>query len=82
MKKHKYYSQLTPKQKDKASNLYLDVRLNLLGLDSGLRRAILMGIGIERIINIKEELRGEKMFYYDKADCYVPLNFAELIKNN
>lgn len=80
--KHKYFSQLTPKQQDEASNLYLYARLNLLGVEAGLRRAILSGIDFDKIISIKEEIRRQKMFYFDKACCYVPLKFNELIKNN
>lgn len=81
MKKHKYFSQLTPKQKDKASNLYLYARLNLLGINSELRNSIFSGIDFNKIIKIKEEIHDQKMFYLEKTDCYIPLRFNELINN-
>lgn len=81
MKKHKYFSQLTPKQKDKASRLYLYARLNLLGINSVLRRSILLGIDFDKIISIKDEIVGQKMFYFEKTRCYVPVKFNELVNN-
>lgn len=81
MIKLKYFSQLTPKQKDKASRLYLYARLNLLGIDSGLRNSILSGIDFNKIIKIKEEIHDQKMFYLEKTDCYILLRFNELINN-
>lgn len=81
MKKHKYFSQLTAKQKDRASNLYLYARLNLLGIDAGLRKSILSGVDFDKIIMIKEEIHNQKMFYFEKTDCYVPVRFNELINN-
>lgn len=81
MKKYKYFSQLTPNQKDKASRLYLYARLNLLGIDSELRNSILSGIDFNKIIKIKKEIHDQKMFYFEKTDCYIPLRFNELINN-
>lgn len=81
MKKHKYFSQLTAKQKDRASNLYLYARLNLLGIEAELRKAILLGVDFDKIIKIKEEIHNQKMFYFEKTDCYVPVRFNELITN-
>ena len=82
MKKYKYFSQLTPKQKDKAQRFYLRAKLNLLDLDNGLQTAIISSMDIDKICAICEQLRGTKLFYYDKLGVYIPLNISELLKAN
>lgn len=78
----KYFSQLTPKQKDRAQRFYLRAKLNLLGLDSGFQKAIISGLEIERIVEIYDQLQGQKMFYYSNKIGFVPLNIRELLQTN
>lgn len=79
-KKHKYFSQLTPKQKDKASGLFLRMKLNILNLPTDLANGIIQGLELDCIFKIKSLIEGNKMFYYDKLDCYIPLNIGKLLK--
>lgn len=78
----KYFSQLTPKQKDKAQRFYLRAKLNLLGLESGLQKAILSAMDFEKIISIYDQLQGQKMCYYKDKDLFFPLNIKELLQTN
>ena len=78
----KYFSQLTAKQKDRAQRFYLRAKLNLLGLDSGLQRAILSGIDFEKIVSIYDQLQGQKMCYYKDKDLYFTLRIKELLQTN
>lgn len=82
MIKLKYFSQLTPKQKDKAQRFYLRAKLNLLGLDSGLQNAILSAMDLEKIISIYDQLQGQKMCYYKDKDLFFPLRIKELLQTN
>lgn len=78
----KYFSQLTPKQKDKAQRFYLRAKLNLLGLDSGLQNAILSAMDLEKIVSIYDQLQGQKMCYYKDKDLFFPLRIKELLQTN
>lgn len=77
--KIKYFSQLTPKQKDNANRFFLRAKYNVLDLPESLAKSILSNIEIDKIFKIYDLLRGQKLVYVEKLKCYIPINIKKLI---
>lgn len=78
----RYFSSLTPIQKDKTIYLIVKAKLGLLGLSPGLSKSI-MSTMLDELIQtretIEEKIKSQKCFKHEGV--YYPLNVAELIKN-
>ena len=79
----KYFSQLTPQQKqDTVINIRI-IRNGLENLPKNLAIEILknkdLDLVIKEIDNISKELHKKKMFVYKPLKCYIPVNGTVLI---
>ena len=70
----RYFSSLTPAQKDAAENMVSDMVSGLYGLGAGLRRAIALTTERPRI-----QLQGHKMFYVDTLKTWLPLKLQDIL---
>ena len=78
----RYFSSLTPIQKDRTVYLIVKAKLGLLGLSEGLARAI-MGNMTDELIQtrqlVDEQVKKQKCFFHQGV--YYPLNVREILKN-
>lgn len=77
----RYFSQLTPKQKDEASRLFLCIKLNIIDLPKALQDSIINSIEFEKIIRLQTMICKSKMFFCEPVKKYVPLNLSELLQS-
>lgn len=77
----RYFSSLTPTQKDTTVFMLVKIKLGLIELPKGLASIIMLEIQ-EELINtrklIEQKIRKQKCFKHN--DVYYPLNIQELIK--
>ena len=82
----KYFSSLTPLQKYKTVNNIRIIKNQLENLPFNLAMEILKNLPFESVIKendfINNHLKGQKMFFYKKLDCYIPLNINQIINNS
>lgn len=78
----RYFSSLTPIQKDTTIFLIVKAKLGLLGLSKGLANA-LMNEMLDELIRTRElvEKKIKKQKCFKHEGVYYPLNVKELIKN-
>ena len=79
----KYFSSLTPSQKNKTYS-FIRIQKNKLGeIPEGLAKEILKSRSLDEIIKenvfIDEKIKGQKMFYYSKLKLWVPLNITQIL---
>jgi hypothetical protein len=78
----RYFSSLTPQQKDRTIYLIVKAKLGLLGLSPGLAKPIMAGM-LDELIKTREaveqKLKNQKCFKHEGN--YYPLNVKEIIKN-
>lgn len=70
----RYFSSLTPKQKDKSVWAVTKLAHDLAGLPDGLARTIMVECGLK-----KAELDGQKMFFIGSSDTWFPLEIKDVI---
>lgn len=70
----RYFSSLTPKQKDKSVWAVTKLAHNLTGLPDGLARTIAFEGGLK-----KADLDGQKMFFVGSLDTWFPLEIKDVI---
>ncbi len=79
----RYFSSLTPVQKDRCVYLIVKAKLGLLGLSEGLAKAVMSEM-LDELIKTRELVeklvKGQKCFLH--KDVYYPLNVAEILKTN
>lgn len=79
----KYFSSLTPQQKDTTIKAIRIVKNGISELPKGLAVEILKNKPFEDTIKeldfINEKIKGQKMFYYSKLECFLPLNITEIL---
>lgn len=78
----RYFSSLTPIQKDRTVYLIVKAKLGLLGLSEGLARAIMNNMLDELIQTrqlVDEQVKKQKCFCH--KGVYYPLNVREILKN-
>lgn len=80
----RYFSSLTSLQKDDTIKNIRIIKNNLISLPKGLAIEILKNMEFENVIkeidSINNELKGQKMFYYKKLECWLPLNTKTIYK--
>ena len=78
----RYFSSLTPIQKDTTIFLIVKAKLGLLGLPQSVARALMVEM-LDELIRTRElveqKIKRQKCFNHDGV--YYPLNVKELIKN-
>lgn len=78
----RYFSSLTPIQKDRTVYLIVKAKLGLLGLSDGLARAIMNNM-IDELLQtrqfVDEHVKRQKCFIHQGV--YYPLNIREILKN-
>ncbi len=78
----RYFSSLTPIQKDRTVYLIVKAKLGLLGLSEGLARSIMNNM-IDELIKtrefVDEKVKGQKCFFH--KGVYYPLNVKEILTN-
>lgn len=78
----RYFSSLTPIQKDRTIYLIVKAKLGLLGLSETLSRAVMREITTE-LIEVREfvdeKVKKQKCFLHQGV--YYPLNVIEILKN-
>ena len=81
----KYFSSLSIQQKQQTKICLRLAKNNLLELNYGLAIEILKNLPFEQVIKenqyIDENLKGAKMFYYEKYKVWMPLKSKELFEN-
>lgn len=78
----RYFSSLTPVQKDKTIYLIVKAKLGLLGLSDGLAKAIMPEMLDELIKTrelVEEKIKRQKCFCHEGT--FYPLNVKEILKN-
>ena len=78
----RYFSSLTPIQKDRTVYLIVKAKLGLLGLSEGLSRAIMREMTTELIQTrelVDQQVKKQKCFLHEGV--YYPLNVREILKN-
>ena len=78
----RYFSSLTPVQKDRTVYLIVKAKLGLLGLSEGLARAIMNNMTNELIQTrefVDKQVKKQKCFLHQGV--YYPLNVREILKN-
>jgi len=77
----RYFSSLTPKQKDASTQYLLKVKLGLHDLNEGLSNTIAKAYPLDEITKtnsfIYDKIKGSKMFLHNGIYC--PLNIQEII---
>jgi hypothetical protein len=78
----RYFSSLTPIQKDRTVFLIVKAKLGLLGLSEGLANSI-MNTMLDELIqtrhSVDEQVKKQKCFLHQGV--YYPLNVREILKN-
>jgi hypothetical protein len=77
----RYFSSLSPVQKDKTIYLIVKAKLGLTGLSEGLAKVMMKGMLLELIHTreiVEHEVKKQKCFNY--KGTYYPLNVKEIIK--
>lgn len=78
----RYFSSLTPIQKDRTVYLIVKAKLGLLGLSEGLARAIMNNM-IDELLQTRQfvdsQVKRQKCFIHQGV--YYPLNIREILKN-
>jgi len=78
----RYFSSLTPVQKDRTVYLIVKAKLGLLGLSEGLAKA-LMAEMLDELIKtrnfVDEKIKSQKCFKHEGN--FYPLNIKEILKN-
>lgn len=78
----KYFSALTPRQKDETCNFLLKYSLGVSNLEKGLSDLIIKQMDFDEILKHKTEidrqLKSAKMFKHEGK--YYPLNIKEILK--
>jgi hypothetical protein len=77
----RYFSSLSPVQKDKTIYLIVKAKLGLTGLSEGLAKVMMKGMLLELIHTreiVENEVKKQKCFNY--KGTYYPLNVKEIIK--
>jgi hypothetical protein len=78
----RYFSSLTPIQKDRTVYLIVKAKLGLLGLSDGLARAIMNNM-IDELLQTRQfvdtQVKRQKCFIHQGV--YYPLNIREILKN-
>ena len=81
----RYFSSLSIKQKCNSIQNIRIIKNNLIGLKKGLAEHILKMRDFDVVIKenefIDSHLKGSKMFFYNKLNCWLPLNNTEIYKN-
>ena len=72
----RYFSSLTPKQKDKSVWAVTKMAHDLTGLPDGLALTIMIEGGLK-----KAELYGCKMVFHEKSNTWFPLNIREIVSS-
>jgi len=78
----RYFSSLTPVQKDKTIYLIVKAKLGLLGLSENLAKPLMTELLDELIKTrelVEEKIKKQKCFYH--KGTYYPLNVKEILKN-
>jgi hypothetical protein len=78
----RYFSSLTPIQKDRTVYLIVKAKLGLLGLSEGLARSIMNNMLDELLKTrevVDEKIKGQKCFFHQGV--YYPLNVKEILTN-
>ncbi|KAF5044659.1 hypothetical protein DSECCO2_489470 [anaerobic digester metagenome] len=70
----RYFSSLTPKQKDKSIWAVTKLAHDLAGLPDGLARTIAFEGGLKTA-----DLDGQKMFFIDSSDTWFPLEIKDVM---
>lgn len=77
----RYFSSLTPKQKNESTQYLVKVKLGIHDLNDGLANTIVKSCPLDEIIKtnafIYEKIKGSKMFLHNGIYC--PLNIKEII---
>ena len=76
LQKLRYFSSLTPIQKDKTINNILRIKHGLTNLSEGLANTILYNIND---YSVTDNILKQKMFLH--KGFYYPLNFEEIVKS-
>lgn len=78
----RYFSSLTPIQKDRTIYLIVKAKLGLLGLSDGLAKTLMSNM-LDELIKTRElvdqQVKGQKCFYHQGV--YYPLNVREILIN-
>lgn len=78
----RYFSSLTPVQKDRTIYLIVKAKLGLLGLREGVAKAVMAEMLDELIKTrelVEEKIKRQKCFYHEGT--FYPLNVKEILKN-
>lgn len=78
----RYFSSLTPVQKDRTVYLIVKAKLGLLGLQEGLAKAIMANMLDELIQTrnfVDEKVKSQKCFKHEGV--FYPLNIKEILQN-
>ena len=79
----RYFSSLTPIQKDRTVYLIVKAKLGLLGLSEGLAKSIMNELSAELMQTrqfVDEQVKRQKCFLH--KGVYYPLNVREILNNN
>jgi hypothetical protein len=78
----RYFSSLTPQQKDKTIYLLVKAKLGLIGLNPNLSKAVMAEMLDDLIstrIDVENQIKKQKCFLHEGV--YYPLNVKEILKN-
>lgn len=74
-----YFSQLSPKQKDRACFLFLKAKFGFWQICDGLAKELISSLNQDDVFNAKDLVKKQKMAYFENINGYLPVDIKNLL---